>query len=60
MTKYYCSECKGFHSKGKLFNKHKELKIEMSKYEIWKLQLRKSNKSYTIKSHKNTYGSKKQ
>ena len=60
MSKYYCSKCEGFHSKGKKFKEHKEFEVKLTSQELWKLQFKRTWKNYSIESHTKTYGSNKQ
>ena len=60
MTKYYCSKCSCYHSKGKKFKEHKEFAVDLTNSEKWKMEFKKSWKNYSIDSHVKTYGSKKQ
>jgi len=60
MSKYFCSKCNGFHSKGSNFKKHKEFALNLTSQELWKLQFKRTWKKYSINSHKKSYGSNKQ
>jgi len=63
INKYWCIQHNCFHIKNrskKTFEKCKEFAYKLTSDEIWHRQFKHSTEVYTIKKHKESFGSKKQ